>query len=276
MLRPEHPAVLIACGVAPRTGQRINAAFWRRWLPSRGGGVGWWTLTTANEISGAPALRVRGVRKAYAGREVLCGVDFDLFSGERLALLGPSGSGKSTLLNCLGGVDRPDAGVIEAAGVNLAALKPDALAHWRRTGAGYVFQFFHLLPTLTAAENVELPLQIAGGWSPSKRAARVRELMERAGVAHRASAFPSELSGGERQRVAIARALAPAPKLILADEPTGNLDVANGEKVLGLLVEMASDAALVMATHSEAAAAVCHRRIQLLDGRVVGDGPVKA
>jgi ABC-type lipoprotein export system ATPase subunit len=214
-------------------------------------------------------LECRDVRKGYGGRTVLDGVGFRLEPGERLALVGPSGSGKTTLLNCLGGVDRPDSGSIRLHGEAMETLSSDGLARLRRRRVGTVFQFFHLLPTLTAAENIEFPLQLLGV-AAGERGARVQYLLERVGVGHRAGALPSQLSGGEMQRVAIARALVHRPELLLADEPTGNLDTANGAKVLALLEELGDETgtALVMVTHSLAATRICHRVIHLRDGRV--------
>ncbi len=217
-----------------------------------------------------PLLQVRGVVKAYAQRPVLRGVSFSVGRGERLALTGPSGSGKTTLLNCLGGVDRVDDGEIRVQGMDLTRLDSKGLAHLRRQVLGTIFQFFHLLPTLSAAENVELPLQL-NGVPAAERQERVRALLERVGVQHRAEARPAELSGGEMQRVAIARALVHRPALLLADEPTGNLDSANGTNILNLLRELTDETgtALILVTHSAEAARICHQRIQLQDGRVV-------
>ena len=196
---------------------------------------------TAPDPGGASAapkaevvLRALEVRKSYGGREVLRGVSLAVHRGERVALTGPSGSGKTTLLNCLGGVDRADSGSILFRGSAMETLDATGLAEIRRRQVGTIFQFFHLLPTLTAAENVELPLQL-NGVDRSRRVERVRWLLERVKVAHRAQARPGELSGGEMQRIAIARALAHSPALLLADEPTGNLDSANGALILGLL-----------------------------------------
>ena len=216
-------------------------------------------------------LSARDVTKAYAERPVLRGVSLELHAGERLALTGASGSGKSTLLNCLGGVDRPDAGSIRFKNIALEALDADGLTEVRRRDIGTIFQFFHLLPTLTAAENVELPLQL-NGIPAAERAERVRSLLERVGVAGRATAFPNQLSGGEMQRVAIARALAHRPAVLLADEPTGNLDSRNGEIILELLRELSDETgtALVLVTHSGAAAQICHREIHLRDGQIGG------
>jgi ABC-type lipoprotein export system ATPase subunit len=195
-----------------------------------------------------------------------------LAPGERLALTGPSGSGKTTLLNCIGGVDRPDAGSIRLGGSALDQMDGATLARMRRERIGTVFQFFHLLPTLTVAENVELPLQLLRV-PVAARLARVRALLERVGLKGRSDALPSQLSGGEQQRVAIARALVHRPALVLADEPTGNLDSENGANILALLREMTDEngPGLVLVTHSEEAARMCHRRLHLLDGRIVGE-----
>ncbi len=217
-----------------------------------------------------PALVAEAVSKRYGDRLVLDQVSFAVAAGERVALTGPSGSGKTTLLNCLGGVDRPDAGSISVLGQPLEELSSEGLNALRREKIGTIFQFFHLLPTLSAAENIELPLQLLQRPWP-ERQERVNALLERVGLRHRAEALPSQLSGGEQQRIAIARALATRPALLFADEPTGNLDSANGEKILALLRELSEETgtALVVVTHSEEAAAICHRRIQLRDGRRV-------
>jgi len=217
-----------------------------------------------------PVLEVQEVSKKYADRPILRAVSFQLAAGERAALLGPSGSGKTTLLNCIGGVDRVDSGVVRVAGADLHTLDADGLARVRRMHIGTVFQFFHLLPTLTAAENVELPLQLLG-MATAERETRVRALLERVGVAHRAHALPSELSGGEMQRVAIARAIIHKPALLLADEPTGNLDSHTGAQVLDLLAEVVheTNAALLMVTHSEEAAKRCQRILRMRDGELI-------
>jgi len=219
----------------------------------------------------AAVLAASNLTKSYAARTVLRGVSLEVCAGERLALTGASGSGKSTLLNCLGGVDRPDAGSIRFKNIALESLDADGLTEVRRRDIGTIFQFFHLLPTLTAAENVELPLQL-NGVAPAERAARVRSLLERVGVAARAEAFPGQLSGGEMQRIAIGRALAHKPSVLLADEPTGNLDSRNGANILALLRELSEETgtALVLVTHSGAAAQICHREIHLCDGQIAG------
>ena len=221
-------------------------------------------------LSAPEVLQVAAVSKAYDGRAVLREVTFTLHHGERLALTGPSGSGKTTLLNCLGGVDRPDSGHIHLHGIDLTRLDADGLSDIRRSTLGTIFQFFHLLPTLSAAENVELPLQL-NHVPVHERTVRVRKLLQRVGLTHRANARPAQLSGGEMQRAAIARALIHQPKLILADEPTGNLDSANGTNILELLQELTDETrtALILVTHSPEAAAICHREIQLRDGLIV-------
>jgi putative ABC transport system ATP-binding protein len=218
----------------------------------------------------APVFQVAAVTKNYGPRRVLDAVSFSVAAGERVALTGPSGSGKTTLLNCLGGVDRPDSGTITLADLRIDQLDGNDLARLRRERVGTVFQFFHLLPTLTAEENIALPLQLLGV-PRDERDERVRGFLERIGLTHRAAALPSQLSGGEQQRIAIARALVHRPALILADEPTGNLDSANGANILALLRELTDEThtALILVTHSEEAAAICHRRIHLRDGRVV-------
>jgi putative ABC transport system ATP-binding protein len=216
-------------------------------------------------------LTATNVAKSYGNRPVLRGVNLELHAGERLALTGPSGSGKSTLLNCLGAVDRPDSGSIRFKDISLETLDSDGLTEVRRRDIGTIFQFFHLLPTLTAAENVELPLQL-NGMPAAERVRRVRSLLERVGVTDRAEAFPGQLSGGEMQRVAIARALAHAPAVLLADEPTGNLDSKNGAVILELLRELSDETgtALLLVTHSGVAAQICHREIHLRDGQIGG------
>jgi putative ABC transport system ATP-binding protein len=217
-----------------------------------------------------PVLTAQQVIKHYGSRRVLDGISLTVHGGERVALTGPSGSGKTTLLNCLGGVDRPDSGGIVLQGEDILRLSSDELARVRRVRVGTIFQFFHLLPTLSAAENVELPLQLLGV-PGAERQQRVQALLERVGLVARAHALPAQLSGGEQQRVAIARALVHRPAVVLADEPTGNLDSTNGANVLALLRELSDEThvALVLVTHSDEAAAICHRQIRLRDGRII-------
>jgi len=219
-------------------------------------------------------IRVRGLsmRLASGGRgvDVLTDVSLDVPAGQFLAIAGPSGSGKSTLLGLIAGLDRPTAGRIEVAGVDVTALDEDALACFRRDHVGYVFQSFHLLPTLTAQENVAVPLELAG---EAGAAARAAALLAEVGLAERAHHYPVQLSGGEQQRVAVARAMARRPALLLADEPTGNLDSATGKQIIELLVGMNRrlGSTLVLVTHDAALAAHADRVVTLRDGRIVSD-----
>ena len=217
----------------------------------------------------APVLECRSIYKNYDLRPVLKGVSLQLFSGERLALMGPSGSGKTTLLNCLGGIDRPDSGSIWIGGEDLTQMDGDALAMLRRRRVGNIFQFFHLLPTLSVRENVGFPLVMLGV-SAAEARERVGKLLERVKIAHRGDALPSQLSGGEMQRCAIARALVHRPAVILADEPTGNLDSVNSANILKLLEELTGETstALVLVTHSEEAARICQRVVTIRDGEL--------
>ena len=215
-------------------------------------------------------LEGHGIVRRFGARAVLQGLSLAVEAGERVALLGPSGCGKTTLLNLLGGLDRADEGVVRLDGEDLAAATPKRLAQLRREKLGTIFQFFHLIPTLTARENVELSLQLLR-WKPEAIRDRVDDLLQAVGIESRADAWPSELSGGELQRIAVARALAAKPLVLLADEPTGNLDRASGESVLALLKDLTDkeNTALVMVTHSESAASLCHRTLRMLDGRIV-------
>ncbi|HSL51035.1 MAG TPA: ABC transporter ATP-binding protein [Candidatus Deferrimicrobiaceae bacterium] len=219
-------------------------------------------------------IRVRGLsmRLASGGRgvDVLTDVSLDVPAGQFLAIAGPSGSGKSTLLGLIAGLDQPTAGRIEVAGIDVTALDEDALARFRRDRIGYVFQSFHLLPTLTARENVAVPLELAGEADADARAAA---LLAEVGLAERAHHYPVQLSGGEQQRVAVARAMARRPALLLADEPTGNLDSATGKQIIELLVGMNRrlGSTLVLVTHDTALAAHADRVVTLRDGRIVSD-----
>ena len=215
-------------------------------------------------------LRFEGVSKRFhrGTEEVIALDDVDLVveAGEFVALIGPSGSGKSTLLHLAGGLDQPDGGRIFFGNRDLATLSIGERAKLRRREVGFVFQFFHLIPTLTVKENVELPLMLDG----AKSNGRTADLLDRVGIAHRAAHLPGELSGGELQRAAIARALVAAPEIILADEPTGNLDSATSQAVLALLAEQVSEsgAALVMVTHDRDVAARAPRAHTLRDGKL--------
>lgn len=220
-------------------------------------------------------LEARNLTKSYDGRAVLRDVSFTLKAGERLALTGPSGSGKTTLLNCLGGVDRADSGTLLLEGAPLETMNGNALAKLRRQSLGTIFQFFHLLPTLTARENIEFPLQL-NGVSANERRQRVQHLLDRVGVAHRAEALPSQLSGGEMQRVAIARALANQPRLLLADEPTGNLDTRTSFDILGIFQRLNDQGiTVIMVTHENDVANFAKRIIIMRDGKVRSDVQVQ-
>jgi putative ABC transport system ATP-binding protein len=213
---------------------------------------------------------LRAVTKRYhRGDEVVVavqGVSFTLAAGEMVALLGPSGCGKSTTLNLIAGVDRPDEGHVIVCGVDLATASEAALVDARRHHIGIVFQAFHLMPHLTVAENIALPLALDGRHD----GARVEALLTRVGLAHRAAHFPAELSGGEQQRTAVARALVHRPAVVLADEPTGSLDSASGTAVLQLMDELRREegSALLLATHDESLATLADRVIRLHDGAI--------
>jgi putative ABC transport system ATP-binding protein len=212
-------------------------------------------------------LIVRDLGKSFAGprpRKLFTGVDLDLAFGEYVAVMGESGIGKSTLLNLLAGLETADAGSIELDGVELTTLDDDALTILRRTHLGFVFQAFHVLPYLTVFQNVALPLSLLGKQGEDAQS-RVTKMLAAVGLGERGDSMPSELSGGELQRVAIARALVHAPRLVLADEPTGNLDPESAGQVLGLLREQvkANNAAGILVTHSQVAADTCDRILQL-------------
>jgi putative ABC transport system ATP-binding protein len=222
-----------------------------------------------------PAVRVRGLGKTYGdGRtrvHALRGVDLDVACGELLAIMGPSGSGKSTLLHLLGALDAPTTGTIEVAGHPYEGQDDAGLTRLRRDHIGFIFQFFNLLPSLTAAENVLLPALIARHGDRAMRE-RALELLAAVGLGDRADHLPSELSGGQQQRVSIARALLLEPELVLADEPTGNLDRRSSREILAALRQLAADGhTIVMVTHDPTAAAVADRVVFLRDGAVAGE-----
>jgi ABC-type antimicrobial peptide transport system, ATPase component len=222
------------------------------------------------------AVRVHELTKTFGEGttqvRALQGVDLDVPRGELLVIMGPSGSGKSTLLHILGALDAPSSGTIEVAGEQYESLDERALTRLRRDHVGFVFQFFNLLPSLTALENVMLPALIARRHEPALRA-RALDLLDTVGLADRADHLPSELSGGQQQRVSIARALLLEPDLVLADEPTGNLDRHSSREILGLLRALADDDdhTIVMVTHDPTAAAVADRVLFLRDGKVAGE-----
>jgi len=222
----------------------------------------------------APLLRLEGVTKVYRLGEVevpaLRGVDLLLERGDFIAIMGPSGSGKSTLLHIAGLLDRPTSGRVLWDGEDVTSFRPARLAELRGRRIGFVFQTFNLMPTLTALENVELPL-VFQGVRPRDRRQRAEELLSLLGLGDRMRHRPSQLSGGERQRVAIARALASDPDLILADEPTGNLDTASGQEILGILAQLNEQGrTVVLVTHDPEAAAAARAVLRMRDGRIEG------
>lgn len=203
-----------------------------------------------------------------AGRvDILRGISLEVKRGETLGLVGPSGSGKSSLLMVLGGLERASAGRVSVLGHDLSAMNEDRLARFRRDHMGIVFQSFHLIPTMTALENVAIPLELAGVAEAFDRA---RAELEAVGLGDRCDHYPAQMSGGEQQRVALARASAPRPEILLADEPTGNLDGSTGEAIMDLLMQLRDrhGATLVMVTHSPELAARCDRVVRLRDGKV--------
>jgi putative ABC transport system ATP-binding protein len=220
-------------------------------------------------------IEVRGVHKTFhVGDEdvrALVDVDLDIAPGEYISVMGPSGSGKSTLLNMLGLLDRPQRGSYRIDGIDTVPLEEEARADLRRRRIGFVFQAYHLVPRLTARENVELPLML-GGIAPAQRRAAVDDIMRRLDIQDRAGHVPAQLSGGQRQRVAIARAIVMKPEILLADEPTGNLDSKSGADVVRVLEQLNSDGiTLLVVTHDAALGARARRRIRMRDGRIDTD-----
>ncbi len=222
-----------------------------------------------------PIVALRDLALTYASGagavEVLRGLNLSVGGGETVSIVGPSGSGKSSMMMIMAGLERQTGGSVAVDGVDLESLNEDALAEFRRDTIGIVFQDFHLIPTMTALENVAVPLEFAGrgdAFSESRRA------LEQVGLGHRVTHYPGQLSGGEQQRVALARAVATRPKLLLADEPTGNLDGETGERIMELLFDLgtAAGTTLLLITHDTALAARCRRTVRLNDGQIVDDG----
>jgi putative ABC transport system ATP-binding protein len=229
-----------------------------------------------NDAAAVPGMiALDHVSKQFAGKRQVTALDdvtVTIPKGQMVSIVGPSGSGKSTLLNLVGGLDRPTAGEVHIDGEPLTGLSDDGLTRVRRDKIGFIFQFFNLLPTLTCLENVGLPLHLRG-WSRTKVDERARELLELVKLGHRLTHLPEELSGGERQRVAIARALSIYPPVLLADEPTGNLDSHTGEDILALIRDLHQrlGSTVVIVTHDMTVADSCSRTLVLRDGRVVED-----
>lgn len=225
----------------------------------------------SNGADSQALIQIRGLSKTYTegdrARLVLSNVDLDIEEGEFFVLLGKSGSGKSTLLNLISGIDDADGGTIRVGSTDITRLNERSLTLFRREHIGIIFQFFNLIPTLTVLENITLPLELRG----KREEGRARMLLERVGLAARADAFPDKLSGGEQQRIAIARALVHEPPVVLADEPTGNLDEETGEQILGLLLELTRDTGktLVMATHNPEIVPLADRVCRIHDGKLI-------
>ena len=223
-----------------------------------------------------PLIRISHLSKGYVrggqAIPVLLDIDLDVAPGEFIALMGPSGSGKSTLLNLIAGIDKPSSGTIEIGGVDIARLSEGELADWRAANVGFIFQFYNLLPVLSAFDNVELPLLLTG-LSRRQRQERVADMLHLVGLSDRADHYPNELSGGQQQRVAIARALVTDPTLIVADEPTGDLDRTTGAEVLSLLNQLVHELGktIVMVTHDPKAAASAGRVVHLEQGVLASD-----
>jgi len=228
-----------------------------------------------------PAIQVSDVVKTYplsAGEVVAVDhLSLDIAQGEFVAIVGRSGSGKTTLLNLLAGIDRPTSGTVRAAGAELGSLSESGLATWRGRNVGLVFQFFQLLPTLTVVENVLLPMDFAKTIPVAERRHRAQHLLERVGIGDQADKLPATLSGGQQQRAAVARALANDPPILLADEPTGNLDSTTAEAVLKLLADLHADRrTIVVVTHERDIRSIAGRQVTLMDGRVVTDESTSA
>ncbi len=228
------------------------------------------------EAKRSPLIELRGVEKIYRTGKLeyaaLRGVDLTVWPGEMVSVVGPSGTGKTTILNMITGIDHPSAGRVVVDGVDVGAMGEERLARWRGETVGIVFQFFQLLPTLSAAENAALPMDFARRWRPAERWRRARRHLEAVGLGDRLDHLPVELSGGEQQRVAIARALACEPKLVVGDEPTGNLDSETGGRMLDLLASLNTAGTTVLyVTHDMSLAHRAQRVVTVRDGRVVAD-----
>jgi putative ABC transport system ATP-binding protein len=231
----------------------------------------------------APLVALAGAEKTYnSGRiayRALRGIDLEIRAGEMVAIVGPSGSGKTTIVNLIAGIDRPSAGTVTVNGARLDRMSEEALAVWRRANIGLVFQFFQLIPTLSALDNTVLPMELAGHGSGRSRKAGARALLAAVGLGDRGDRLPAELSGGEQQRVALARAMAGQPRILIGDEPTGNLDSETAQQMFGRLKDLnAAGTTVIFVTHDPGLAALAPRLVTMRDGRVVSDacGAVRA
>jgi len=233
-----------------------------------------------SESTGDPVVVINDVCKEYRKNEnvltVLHNLNLELAAGDYVSLMGPSGSGKSTLLNLIAGLDKPTSGSVTVCGQNLGKTSQSELAKWRARHVGFIFQMYNLIPVLTAYENVELPLTLTP-LNKSQRAQQVKTSLEIVGLADRMDHYPRQLSGGQEQRVSIARAIATDPTLIVADEPTGDLDAKSGNEILDLMHRLNEEfnKTIIMVTHDPRAAARAKRNLNLLDGRLVGDSEVQ-
>ena len=223
-----------------------------------------------------PLVVLAGVEKTYQSGRVpfraLRGIDLEIWAGEMVAIVGPSGSGKTTIVNLIAGIDRPSAGTVTVNGTRLDRLGQDDLAIWRRANIGLVFQFFQLMPTLSALDNTLLPMELAKQGSRRTRQAQARSLLSSVGLPSRADRLPVELSGGEQQRVALARAMAGRPRILIGDEPTGNLDTETAREMFGLLAELnAAGTTVIFVTHDPGLARLAARMVTVRDGYIVSD-----
>jgi putative ABC transport system ATP-binding protein len=226
--------------------------------------------------SGAPLVTLAGVEKTYQSGRVafraLRGIDLAIGAGEMVAIVGPSGSGKTTIVNLIAGIDRPSAGAVTVNGTRLDLLGEEQLAIWRRANIGMVFQFFQLMPTLSALDNTLLPMELARQGSRPTRQAQARALLSSVGLTSRGDRLPVELSGGEQQRVALARAMACRPRILIGDEPTGNLDSETAGQMFGLLADLnAAGTTVIFVTHDQGLAGLAQRVVTVRDGRIVSD-----
>jgi putative ABC transport system ATP-binding protein len=226
--------------------------------------------------TGEPLIVLAGVEKTYHSGRVafrsLRGIDLEIWAGEMVAIAGPSGSGKTTVVNLIAGIDRPSAGTVTVNGTRLDALGEEQLAIWRRANIGLVFQFFQLMPTLSALDNTLLPMELARQGSRRTRKAQAHALLSSVGLTSRGSRLPAELSGGEQQRVALARAMAGRPRVLIGDEPTGNLDSETAREMFRLLAELnAAGTTVIFVTHDPGLAALARRLVTVRDGRIVSD-----